>query len=106
LKQVDFNGQFEYFNIVATSCGRLSGFDVNQLVFSDDQLGFIISTSEDERFQVYLYDAQGKIITSKTISVTKGFNPIQFDRLRLSKGVYMLNIIGEKNHYSSKILKQ
>jgi len=106
LKQVDFNGQFEYFNVVPTNCGKTTNFDVNQIVFSDDQLGFTISTSEDEEFQLYLYDALGKIITSKKLTVTKGFNPIQFDRIHLSRGVYMLNIIGEKNHYSTKVFKQ
>lgn len=106
LKQVDFNGQFEYFNIVATNCGKTTNFDVNQIVFSDDQLGFTISTSENEEFQLYLYDALGKIITSKKLTVTKGFNPIQLDRIHLSRGVYMLNIIGEKNHYSTKVFKQ
>ncbi|MBW6482104.1 MAG: T9SS type A sorting domain-containing protein [Vicingaceae bacterium] len=106
LKQVDFNGQFEYFNIVATNCGKTTNFDVNQVVFSDDQLGLNISISEDEEFQLYLYDALGKIITSKKLTVTKGFNPIQLDRIHLSRGVYMLNIVGEKNHYSTKVFKQ
>lgn len=106
LKQVDFDGQFEYFNIVATNCGSITGFDVNQIVFSDDQLGFNISISADEKFQVYLYDALGKIITSKTLTVTTGFNPIQLDRIHLSRGIYMLSIIGEKNNFSSKVFKQ
>lgn len=106
LKQVDFNGQFEYFNIVATNCGNATSFDVNQIVFSDDQLGFNISTSQDEKFHLYLYDAQGKIIASKNITVTKGFNPIQLDRLRLSRGIYMLSLIGEKNNFSSKVMRQ
>jgi len=90
---------------VPTNCGKTTNFDVNQIVFSDDQLGFTISTSEDEKFQMILYDAQGKLITSQLITVSSGLNTIQIDRLNLSRGIYMLSLVGEKNYFSSKVLK-
>lgn len=105
LKQTDFDGQFEYFNIVATNCGNSNDFSVNQLLFTDNQLGFTISTSENEKFQVYLYDARGRLVTTATKNVVAGYNAIKLDDLKISTGIYMLSLIGEKNHYSTKVMK-
>ncbi|PIQ16074.1 MAG: hypothetical protein COW67_04910 [Flavobacteriales bacterium CG18_big_fil_WC_8_21_14_2_50_32_9] len=45
------------------------------------------------------------MITSQLITVSSGLNTIQIDRLNLSRGIYMLSLVGEKNYFSSKVLK-
>lgn len=106
LKQVDFDGKFEYFNVVVSTCTADENFNVNQLQLNDNVFGFTINTSSNEKLTVYLYDYRGRIISQETIVVNKGNNPISLSKPHLSDGIYMLNIVGEKNHYSTKIFKQ
>lgn len=106
LKQVDFDGKFEYFNVVVSTCTADDNFSVNQLQLNDNNFGFTISTSSNEKLTVYLYDYRGRIITQETIVVNEGNNPVSLSKLHLSDGIYMLNIVGEKNHFSTKVLKQ
>lgn len=106
LKQVDFDGKFEYFNVVVSTCTADENFNVNQLQLNDNVFGFTINTSSSEKLTVYLYDYRGRIISQETIVVNKGNNPISLSKPHLSDGIYMLNIVGEKNHFSTKVLKQ
>lgn len=106
LKQVDFDGKFEYFNVVVSTCTADEDFNVNQLLLNDNVFGFTINTSSSEKLTVYLYDYRGRIISQETIVVNKGNNPISLSKPHLSDGIYMLNIVGEKNHFSTKVLKQ
>jgi hypothetical protein len=106
LKQVDFDGKFEYFNVVVSTCTTDENFNVNQLQLNDNVFGFTINTSSSEKLTVYLYDYRGRIISQETIVVNKGNNPISLSKPHLSDGIYMLNIVGEKNHFSTKVLKQ
>jgi hypothetical protein len=106
LKQVDFNGNFEYFDIVASNCSSESNFVVNQIILNDNAFQFSITTNENEKLNIFLYDYRGRLITNKIKLVNKGVNQINLNNLQLSNSIYMLNIVGEKNHYSTKVFKQ
>lgn len=106
LKQVDFNGNFEYFDIIASNCNSESNFVVNQIILNDNAFQFSVTTSENEKLNIYLYDYRGRLVTNETKIVNKGANQINLNNLQLSNSIYMLNIVGEKNHYSTKIFKQ
>lgn len=106
LKQVDFDGNFEYFDIVASSCTSNNTFFVNQFILTDDVFQFNVTTTEDEKLNIYLYDYRGRLITNETKLVTKGLNQLNLNNLNLSNSIYMLNIVGEKNQYSTKVFKQ
>ena len=54
LKQVDFDGKFEYFNVVVSTCTTDENFNVNQLQLNDNVFGFTINTSSSEKLTVYL----------------------------------------------------
>lgn len=106
LKQVDFDGKFEYFDIVASTCTSDNNFNVNQIILSDNVFQFNVITTENEKLNIYLYDYRGRLITNEIKLVTKGSNQINLNNLNLSNSIYMLNIVGEKNHFSTKIFKQ
>ncbi|MDT8411307.1 MAG: hypothetical protein RQ875_02495 [Vicingaceae bacterium] len=106
LKQVDFNGAFEYFEVVASTCKADNNFYVNQLLLNDNIFQFNVTTTEIEKLNIYLYDYRGRLIASETKIVNKGMNQINLNNLNLSNSIYMLNIVGEKNHYSTKVFKQ
>ena len=105
LKQVDFNGTTTYFNIVAANC-RGNGFEVNQFVLGESQFSFNIETSEEEAVVVSLYDVRGRIVGSQKFDLEIGDNKLDIDNISLSRGMYLLSVRGEKNVYSTKLMKQ
>src|SRR5690606_5628485 len=106
LKQVDFDGKFEYFDIVASTCTSDNNFNVNQIILNNNVFQFNVTTTENEKLNIYLYDYRGRLITNETKIVNKGVNQLNLNKLNLSNSIYMLNIVGEKNHHSTKIFKQ
>ena len=81
-------------------------FIVNQEMFDDHSLQFNVLTSTKEELTVSLYDYSGRLIADETAVVNKGSNQIKLTGLTIRKGVYMLTIIGDKNQYATKLLKQ
>ncbi len=106
LKQIDFDGQTEVFDIIPASCSVNPSFEVNQLLFNDNQLNFNITTSQNQEANIQLLNAQGQLIKTFKTFLNTGVNQINLENNRLCSGIYMLNIVGEKNHYSTKIFKQ
>jgi len=104
LKQVDFNGAISYHNIISSNCIG-NQFEVTNTVFTDDELSFNVLAFEEEEVIVYLYDARGRIITIEAKHISKSINNVELKNLGLSKGIYMLSIVGDKNVYSAKLLK-
>lgn len=106
LKQVDFDGKTEVFDIIPASCNVNPSFEVNQLLFNENQLNFNITTSQHQGANIQLFNAQGQLIKTFNTFLNTGVNQINLENNSLGSGIYMLNIIGEKNHYSTKVFKQ
>ena len=105
LKQVDFNGAITYHEIASSSCNT-NGFEVNQLALNNNALSFNVSTNLDEDITIYFYDYRGRIILTKTHSLTSGNNLIKLKNLEISTGIYMLSIIGEHNTFATKLMNK
>ncbi len=105
LKQVDFNGTTTYFDVKAVNCGN-NNFEVNQFVFGETQFSFNVITTAKEIVDVILYDVRGRIVSNKKFNLENGNNKINLNNLSLSRGMYLLSINGEKNVYSTKLMKQ
>ncbi len=106
LKQVDFDGKQEYFDIISSSSIFGNNFIVDQEVFGDNSLQFNIYTSNKEKLDVSLFDFSGRQIKNKHITLKEGSNQVEINDLKLNSGVYILNITGEINHHSVKLFKQ
>jgi len=90
---------------VASNC-RGNGFEVNQFVLGENQFSFNIETSEEETVDVRLYDVRGRLVGNQKFDLDFGNNKLELDNLALSRGMYLLSIKGEKNVYSTKLMKQ
>jgi hypothetical protein len=106
LKQVNFSGKQQSFNIISANCSYDNNFIVNQELFGDNSLNFNIHTSTDESLSISLNDYSGRQIASKTTMVKEGSNQIEMNDLHLVRGIYLLNIVGERNHYAAKLFKK
>ncbi len=105
LKQVDFDGTTSYHEVIASNCSS-KGFDVTQLTLHDGKLRLNIKNSIDEKMNLYLYDARGRMIANRAVQSIEGVTTVNVDNLDLSTGIYMLSIIGEQNNYSTKLMNK
>jgi hypothetical protein len=105
LKQVDFNGDVEFHQLVSTSCDS-EGFVVNQLTLKNNALDFNISSVLDEDLTIYFYDYRGRIIANKVEQIQSGNNFISLTNLELSTGIYMLSIFGKQHSYARKLMNR
>lgn len=103
LKQVDFNGDETYHQIVSTNCNS-NGFDVNEIALNNNTLSFNVSTDLNEKLNVFFYDYNGKLITMQQLHAVEGNNLVTINNLNLSKSIYMLSIVGDVNTFSTKLL--
>jgi len=106
LKQVDFDGTTEYHQIISANCGNSESFTVNNLMLFSNNLGFNITAKQEEDIIIYFYDYRGRMISNKVQHIQSGNNLIEINNLKLSTGIYMLSIVGDKNNYSTKLMSK
>ncbi|RYM35986.1 T9SS type A sorting domain-containing protein [Brumimicrobium glaciale] len=98
LRQVDFDGKEEVFGPISVSC---TGNENSMTVYPNPNNGtFIIEISSDNGYsdvQLFMTDATGKIVVSEEIDISNGTTQFTVNKLDLSKGVYLVSIIGVDN---------
>ena len=105
IKQVDFNGEFMYHRIIASSCYKTEFEVVNQQLESNS-MDLIINSVQDERVTIQLFDIHGKLITESVQTLTQGNNKINLTNFNINSGIYMLNIVGELHQYKTKLFRK
>ncbi|MBL4705036.1 MAG: T9SS type A sorting domain-containing protein, partial [Flavobacteriales bacterium] len=103
LSQVDFDGTLKRHRVVASNC-QDNAFQVINASLIDNQLNVLISTSTDERLEIYLYNLSGQLINRQSTGVNAGNNQIVMSNLNIVPGIYMLSIRGEFNTYAKKLV--
>ena len=97
LKMVDFDGKFEYSNVVyiKLDCAKTQD-DVKVFpnpVFPSQPLN-VEFLSKKETEQIILIDMMGRIVKRMTIETEVGKNKLNFDISDLAIGAYQLQIVG------------
>ncbi|MGI8893600.1 MAG: T9SS type A sorting domain-containing protein [Bacteroidia bacterium] len=105
LKQVDFDGKYEYSKTVAVN-------NIPSLLFAlspvpaTDIITVYYNADVSEVCSIVLIDAQGRIILEKEIYTEEGYNIFNFDISDIAKGVYLMKIENKSGeNYSSKMIK-
>ncbi len=104
IKQVDKDGQYEYFDVLSILCklgnSKLEIIGVNAGNFS---LNIYFKTDGFEPVLASLYDLSGKLINTVTINQpTDGGNMVSFNT-EIKNGLYIVTIDQNKNRVSKKI---
>lgn len=101
LKQVDFNGNFEYFNLSnEIGIGVPTNFDLSQNYPNPFNPSTKINYDLpfDSKVSIKLYDMSGKEVANIVNEVkTAGYYTINFNASNLSSGVYFYKISAEAN---------
>ena len=107
LKQVDFDGQFEYSKIIAIKTAK--DFTVNIYPNpSKKDLYFDISSTKEETVTIIYTDIIGNTF-KEFVQIAKGANTYQANEFNnLSKGIYFVRIMSENNDIikQEKVIKQ
>ena len=106
LKQVDFNGNFEYFNLSnEVIIGAPNGFSLSQNYPNPfnpaTKIGFAIP--KEGNVALTVYDNSGKLVSTLVSGFkTAGYYTVDFNASNLSSGIYFYKIV-----YSgqSKVMK-
>ena len=107
LKQTDYDGAFEYFNTISTTCVQ------GELVFEfigvtpQDNDGFItvlFTSDEGHSYRLELYDILGRIITTERTSESVcGLNTMKVNTGDLPGGIYLI-VLQNSETVSKKII--
>lgn len=106
LKQVDFDGKFEYLGPVAIDgMAETSRFGKPYPNPSESGEYFIeVNFTHNLSLQYTLLDATGRPVLQKSVTVSKGHQTLQIDGSRLASGVYQLQFsddLGQVLHTTS-----
>lgn len=100
LKQTDFDGQFEYSNVVAVNLSNKSNttYNVHPIPFNNT---LTVNVSNDELVNAIVYDLSGKVIVTDSFVGAK-----VLDLSNLSAGTYFINLKTVSKTETIKLIKQ
>jgi len=107
LKQIDFDGQFEYSDIVSARFERIDASS-GMIYPNPSRLGLVnmdLSSEASKLILISVFDVSGNLVTDQIRSLEKGINHLNFDFSSLEKGIYILKLgDDESSNYSKLIL--
>lgn len=106
LKQTDFDGQFEYSNLVPV---KIEGTITNPTVYpnpvtNDGILEFNASAASSTT--ITIYDVSGRIAYSNQLQTNKGFNHLILPTSALSNGMYFIHLNNGVESTNLKFIKE
>jgi hypothetical protein len=107
LRQVDYNGSFEYSNEVEVNIFRVSSFELSQNYPNPFNPTTTISFQLPEATYITLkvFDALGtEVATIAEGKYPAGVHEVNFDAKELSSGLYMYRIISGSNELTRKMM--
>lgn len=90
LRKVDFDGAFEYSDIIATACAvKQSSY---QILYGSDAFRLQSTATSDKAIQLYLLDESGRKLQVWTEAIPEGISYRDYPSSRFPKGAYFLLI--------------
>ncbi|PCJ89092.1 MAG: hypothetical protein COA57_02450 [Flavobacteriales bacterium] len=104
LKQTDFDGQFEYFDVVAVEIPAENETIIN--VYLNDGIVFVnVNSSEEKIFQIKITNVLGEKLVENNYVIQKGNNLISIDDLQsLPMQMLLISIMNESEKHTKKII--
>lgn len=106
LKQVDFDGQYEYSNIVAARI-KMGALSHQMIVYpnpASDRVNIDIESSYATITKITISDIAGKQLLVKEINMEQGWNAITLNTAHLVSGVYFISIESKDQPMMQKVV--
>jgi hypothetical protein len=104
LKQTDFDGQFEYSDIVTSFCGNSLPINIGAVSQNSDNLSIYFSGNEGTTYNLNLYDASGKLIINQINKFESGLNKFEVPLGFVSFGIYMITLSNDNQMITKKVV--
>lgn len=100
LKQTDFNGVYDYFGPVVTSCEEnlIGAFNAYPNP-ANDLVNCSVFSFFSTEVEAGLYNLFGQLIMKKNVNLSEGSNNFSFDVSKLSSGVYYITLRNSSGSY-------
>ena len=105
LKQTDYDGKYEYSNIVAVMIIKTSDLIIYPNPATEN-LTFLFNDVTDADVLIEIFDVQGKLVYLKRHKTTKGANYINISLSSFSQGMYFVKLIAENSLFKAKFVKE
>ena len=108
LKQVDFDGKFEYFATIYSNCIESVDKLVSE-VFPNPTSGeffIVLHYNQEEDAQIIITDNSGRIILEENVKIIDGYLIKSIDMLEYQSGMYQIYIITSHHKYIHKVIKK
>jgi len=110
LKQLDFDGQYTYTDVIRVHSTCFGPDDVIDVypnpVYSNERVSIKLQSSAAESAQILVTDINGKVVSNTSTQLNKGPNMLQFSMAKLPSGTYFIQVKGNTwNSIATKILK-
>jgi hypothetical protein len=110
LRQVDFDGSFQYSRIIVINVGTEVARNSFIGVYPNPTGGPVrasIASLDDQNIFIKVMDVTGRQMMTKNANLSKGINNIDMDLSRLPGGAYILSFTDSKGEeHSVKLMKQ
>ena len=105
LKQVDYDGKFEYYGPIAVSPEKPDEWNLIMKNIASDELQGTLLMDENTNYVIDIIDAQGSTVSHEVIAGTKGSNLLHTNLSGFSNGAYFIKVYNEKKFISGKFIK-
>ncbi|MBX0335349.1 T9SS type A sorting domain-containing protein [Pontibacter sp. HSC-14F20] len=106
LRQVDFDGTFEFSKTVATTLRAIAASVKTYPNPFQDYLRVELATEETGSAQVTVIDMQGRVVMEKPIMIEGRYTEFELSTQHLSTGVYFLKIKSANIDSTTKLIKR
>lgn len=107
LKQTDFDGNYEYSDMVAVSCSDSDDNEFELVAAYDDGTGnmnIAFNASEGEKYTATLFDIQGRLLIEESGRTYSGTNQVKLNVANYARGIYMLTLRNEYKAISKRVM--
>jgi len=108
LKQMDYDGQFEYSSIVSARIGEIDDFAIGTIIPNPSKENVSVKTniqiSSNEIVNINIYNTLGVIVGTDKVNLQSGNNEINIATANLSSGTYFINFEGSFGRETKKLV--
>lgn len=107
LKQVDYNGEFAYSNVIAVSAAGLARELITQAYPNPFQevIKVTLTAPTEQAATMTVYDLNGRRVMTHELKLDAGVNRLELKLDQLQSGMYILKVVGEGMESTTRIMK-
>lgn len=105
LKQVDFDGRYEYYGPISVICNNK---EINVDIYPNpfqDVLSIRLNSNIDSQLKLCIYDIRGQLVEEIIFNDKRSLYQIQIE-VKLSSGLYFIKVETGTDVYTTKVLKE